>query len=132
MQSLTIRGVILAGGSGTRLWPLSRMSLPKQFLSLDGQAQETLLEATVSRLFPIVERPDVLIVTGAAAAKGEALVHLSAFNTLLEPAARNTAAAIGLAALKFELDGIDPVMVVLPADHVIRNVPAFQACLRTA
>ncbi len=132
LQNSAPRAVILAGGSGTRLWPLSRMSLPKQFLSLDGKASETLLEATVSRLSPIVERDGVLIVTGAAAAKGEALVHLSAFNTLLEPAARNTAAAIGLAALKFELDGTDPVMIVLPADHVIRDVPAFQHCLHTA
>ncbi len=78
-QNSAPRAVILAGGSGTRLWPLSRMSLPKQFLSLDGQATETLLEATVNRLSPIVQRNNVLIVTGAAAAKGEALVHLSAF-----------------------------------------------------
>jgi mannose-1-phosphate guanylyltransferase / mannose-6-phosphate isomerase len=132
-EQVRIRAVILAGGSGTRLWPLSRMALPKQFLSLGGDGSgDTLLEATVSRLDPIVSHGEVMVVTAAAAAKGEALLHLSAFRTLLEPAPRNTAPAIGVAALQYAIDGIDPVMVVLPADHVIRNVPAFQACLRVA
>ena len=125
-----IRAVILAGGSGTRLWPLSRMSLPKQFLALDDAG--TLLEATVKRLSPIILAKDVLVVTGEASAKGEAFTHLSAYQTLLEPVPRNTAPAIAIAALKFQLEGIDPVMVVLPADHVIRNVDAFRARLRIA
>ena len=122
--------VILAGGSGTRLWPLSRQSLPKQFLPLDGTP--TLLDATVERLHSVIGDDDILIVTSAAAARGEGLVHLARYQTLLEPEARNTAPAIGVAALKFFLAGGDPVMLVLPADHVIRRVADFHTCLKIA
>ncbi|MBI3714943.1 MAG: mannose-1-phosphate guanylyltransferase/mannose-6-phosphate isomerase [Betaproteobacteria bacterium] len=122
--------VILAGGSGTRLWPLSRQSLPKQFLPLDGTP--TLLDATVERLQTVVATADILIVTSAAAARGEGLVHLAQYQTLLEPEPRNTAPAIGIAALKLLLAGVDPVMVVLPADHVIRRIADFHACLNLA
>lgn len=122
--------VILAGGSGTRLWPLSRTALPKQFLALEGST--TLLEATIQRLAPLVAPQQVLIVSSESAAKGEALVHLAPYASLLEPVSRNTAPAIGIAALKLALDEEDAVMVVLPSDHVIRNVPAFQSCLTQA
>ena len=125
-----VHAVILAGGSGTRLWPLSRQQMPKQFLCLDGEL--SLLEATVARLDPLIARPDVLIVTSEESARGEAFVHLSPYEKLLEPAPRNTAPAIALAATHLRLKGEDPVMVVLPADHVIRDVPAFHACLRAA
>ena len=125
-----VRAYILAGGAGTRLWPLSRLSLPKQFLALDGD--ETLLDATVSRLAPLVMRDRVTIVAGAAAASGEALLHLSRYDLLREPCARGTAAAIGIAALHAMGDGSDPVMVVLPADHAIRDTATFRQCLSTA
>ena len=69
-QPTPIKAVILAGGSGTRLWPLSRMQLPKQFLRLQGD--KTLLDATVHRLEPLIAKEDVLIVTGVEHAKGEA------------------------------------------------------------
>ncbi|MBL8511218.1 MAG: mannose-1-phosphate guanylyltransferase/mannose-6-phosphate isomerase [Betaproteobacteria bacterium] len=128
--SVSLRAVILAGGSGTRLWPLSRQALPKQFLALTGS--DTLLEATVARLQPMIAREAVWIVSGEAAARGEALVHLAPYQVLLEPCARNTAPAIGIAALKQMLSGEDAVMVVLPADHLIQDVPAFQAALRRA
>ncbi len=122
--------VILAGGSGTRLWPLSRQSRPKQFLSLDGAP--TLLEATVARLSPVISPAQVMVVTSATAAGGEALVHLAQYRTVLEPVARNTAPAIAVASHYLLSAGTDPVMVVLPSDHVIRNVAAFQACLKLA
>src|SRR5258708_2159325 len=125
-----VRAVVLAGGSGTRLWPLSRLQAPKQFLRLTGE--DTLLEATVSRLSPGIDKSQVLVVTNEQTATGEGFRALAPFERILEPSARNTAPAIGVAALKFRLDGIDPVMVVLPSDHLIRDVPAFQDALGVA
>ena len=95
-QPTPIKAVILAGGSGTRLWPLSRMQLPKQFLRLQGD--KTLLDATVHRLEPLIAKEDVLIVTGVEHAKGEAYNSLQHYQALLEPVGRNTAPAIALAA----------------------------------
>ncbi len=129
-MALAIQAVILAGGSGTRLWPLSRQQLPKQFLRLEGA--ETLLGATVSRLAPVVDPADVWVVTNEALATGEAYDHLHQFKTILEPVGRNTAPAIALAAARIEEEVGDALMLVLPADHIIRNVPAFHECLRHA
>lgn len=125
--------VVLAGGSGTRLWPLSRLQIPKQFLAVVGDS--TLFEATVNRLAPLIARNDVLVVSSRANAMGEGHGALAPFNKLLEPVGRNTAPAIALAAARLMAEGRedgDPIMVVLPADHVITNVPAFHDCLRTA
>jgi len=96
-----IVAVILAGGSGTRLWPLSRVQLPKQFLRLQGD--KTLLDSTVHRLAPLIKQEDVLIVTGTEYAKGEAYNNLQPYQTLLEPSGRNTAPAIALAAVWLQL-----------------------------
>src|SRR5258706_4808558 len=125
-----VRAVVLAGGSGTRLWPLSRLQAPKQFLRLTGE--DPLLEATVGRLPAGIDKSRILVVTNEQTATGEGFRALAPFEKILEPAARNTAPAIGVAALKFRLDGIDPVMIVLPSDHLIRDIPAFQLALGTA
>ena len=123
--------VILAGGSGTRLWPLSRQQLPKQFLNLKGE--ETLLGGTVSRLHPLIAKEDVWVVTSEAHASGEAYSALKELNTILEPVGRNTAPAIAVAAaLLMDHSGGDPTMLVLPADHLIQNVDEFHACLERA
>jgi len=129
---MTIKAVILAGGSGTRLWPLSRIQLPKQFLQLEGD--KTLLDSTVHRLAPLIQQEDVLVVTGIAHAKGEAYRSLQSYQTLLEPSGRNTAPAIALAArwLQMQNGEEDPVMVVLPADHIIKDTQAFQKALQQA
>lgn len=126
----SVCAVILAGGSGSRLWPLSRQQLPKQFLRLDGE--HSLLQGTIERLSPLIDPADVLIVTGEDHAKGEAYHALSPYQTLLEPVGRNTAPAIALAAAFLQQQGGDPVMVVLPADHIIKDVQAFQSSLRHA
>ena len=126
-----IRGVILAGGSGTRLWPLSRQKLPKQFLNIHGA--DSMLSATISRLTPLISREDVWVVTGDVHASGEAFSELEGLNQILEPCGRNTAPAMAVAAALFQdLTKADPVLVVLPADHVITDHAAFQACLRKA
>jgi mannose-1-phosphate guanylyltransferase / mannose-6-phosphate isomerase len=126
------RAVILAGGTGTRLWPLSRLQLPKQFLRLHGE--KTLLETTIDRLSPLIAPTQALIVTAASFAKGEAYNAVSAYETLLEPVPRNTAPAIALAAawMLHEAREGDPLMIVLPADHVIKRQDAFQQSLQDA
>jgi len=125
-----VHAVILAGGSGSRLWPLSRQDLPKQFLALDGGT--TLLQTTINRLVPMIDAKNVLIVTQEALAKGEAYHALQPYQTLFEPTGRNTAPAIALAAAYLTVSGADPVMVVLPADHIIKNEVRFRAHLNIA
>jgi mannose-1-phosphate guanylyltransferase len=124
--------VIMAGGGGTRLWPLSRVARPKPFLPLlDGG--RSLLEATVERLLPLVGIEDVFVVTDG---RYEALVRASvpelrAANLIAEPMPRNTAAAVALAAHAIARPG-DDVMIVLPADQVIRDADGLRAALRAA
>ena len=122
--------VILAGGSGSRLWPLSRQHLPKQFLSLDGDA--SLLQTTINRLSPVIDAQNVLIVTQESLAKGEAYHDLLPYQALFEPAPRNTAPAIALAAAWLTREGADPIMVVLPADHIIKDEKRFREHLNVA
>lgn len=130
MSSNQVHAVILAGGSGSRLWPLSRQNLPKQFLALDGEA--TLLQTTIDRLSPVIDGKSVLIVTQEAHAKGEAYHALLPYRTIFEPVGRNTAPAIALAAAYLMADGADPVMVVLPADHIIKDEKGFRENLIAA
>jgi mannose-1-phosphate guanylyltransferase/mannose-6-phosphate isomerase len=125
-----VYAVILAGGSGSRLWPLSRQQLPKQFLSLEGN--DSLLQTTINRLSPTVEAEHILIVTQEAHAKGEAYHALLPYQSLFEPVGRNTAPAIALATARLSADGEDPVMVVLPADHIIKDEARFREHLETA
>ncbi|MCS7260053.1 MAG: sugar phosphate nucleotidyltransferase [Anaerolineae bacterium] len=124
--------VIMAGGSGTRLWPLSRHHLPKQALQLIGE--RTMLQHAVDRLLPILPAERVLIVTAA-----EYVPTLSAQvpdiprqNFIAEPAARGTAGAVGLAAVHLQRRDPEAVMAVLTADHFIRAVDVFQRVLQAA
>ncbi len=130
MKQKNICATILAGGSGSRLWPLSRQHLPKQFLPLDGGI--SLLQATIDRLSPLIDAKNILIVTQEELAKGEAYHALQPYQSLFEPVGRNTAPAIALAAAYLMSDGSDPIMVVLPADHIIRDEVRFRAHLNTA
>lgn len=130
MVDLLIQPVVLSGGSGTRLWPLSREKYPKQLLPLIGD--DSLLQATVRRTEGI---------TGAALAPpmvvcneeyrfviAEQLRLLGKPGPIvLEPVGRNTAPALTLAALAATRDGADPVLLVMPADHVITDTSAFRA-----
>ncbi|MFH1680943.1 MAG: sugar phosphate nucleotidyltransferase [Candidatus Eisenbacteria bacterium] len=123
--------LILAGGSGTRFWPVSREAEPKQFLPLLGAG--SLLADTVARILPLVPAERILIVTGRSfteRARREAPM-LPAENVIGEPAGRNTAPAIALAAARAELvAGAGEVMAVLPADHAIGDIARFHETLR--
>ncbi len=124
--------VILAGGGGTRLWPLSRPERPKPFLPLLGD--RSLLQMTWDRLVPDLLQPgDVAVVANAAYADlvRAQLPELDPGMLLAEPASRNTAAAIAYAALALGRAD-DEVMLVLPADHVVDDEDGFRQVLRRA
>ena len=121
--------VIMAGGSGTRLWPLSRTAFPKQFLALDGQL--TMLQQTAARLDGLSAQQPIVICNEdhRFLVADQLLQHGKQATILLEPVGRNTAPAIALAALQAlaQAKGAEaPVLLVLAADHVIRDIAAFQ------
>jgi mannose-1-phosphate guanylyltransferase len=124
--------VILAGGGGTRLWPLSRARRPKPFLPL-LEGGRSLLAATVDRLAPLVGPADVYVVTDAryAALVREAAPSIAPDHVVGEPQGRNTAAAVALAAHAIERPA-DEVMVSLHADQVISDEAGFRAALEAA
>ncbi|EDY16872.1 Mannose-1-phosphate guanylyltransferase (GDP) [Chthoniobacter flavus Ellin428] len=124
--------LILAGGSGERFWPLSRKSRPKQLLSLFSQ--ETLLEATLRRLDGLVPANQILILTNADQESSVRALcpSLPKENIIAEPAKRDTAAAIALGAGWIAQRMPDATMIVLPADHVIKDTASFQRTLRVA
>ena len=133
MKNPHLYGVILAGGSGTRFWPLSRERFPKQFLRIIGE--ETLIQQTVRRLLGAMPANRVFIVTNERQADSIELQLIDwkdelDENLILEPEGRNTAPAIGLAA--FHLIEKDPeaVMVVLPADQVIKPTIKFHQAVK--
>ncbi len=124
-----IHAVIMAGGSGTRFWPESRAARPKQLLPLAGEL--SMLQTTVRRLGALVPLERVLIATNEALvpAVAEQFPELESGSILGEPCKRDTAPCIGLAALLILRTDHDATMVVMPADHVIKEEEAFRAAL---
>ena len=124
-----IFAVIMAGGKGERLWPLSTEERPKPLLSLNGQ--QTLLEETVQRLFPLLDAENVLVITDAqSAVHAREILSIPPENVIAEPCRRNTAPCIALAAALVKKRCEDAVMIVLPADHKITPVKRFQEDLQ--
>lgn len=127
-----LHAVIMAGGSGTRFWPLSRRKLPKQFLTFAGD--HTLIQDAAGRCPPVVTADRTWVVTNAAHAVETArqLPSIPASHILVEPCARNTAPCIGLAAIQLLAIDPDATMLVMPADHVIQPAVMFQQAVREA
>lgn len=125
--------VVPAGGSGTRLWPLSRRDRPKFLFALGG-AEASLLQSTVRRLLPLADLSRLLVVTGAAhvAAVREQLPDLPAANLLAEPSPRDSGPAIALAAALARTRDPDAVTGSFAADHLVADVPGFHEAVRTA
>jgi mannose-1-phosphate guanylyltransferase len=123
--------LILAGGRGTRFWPLSRKHLPKQCLSLDGGP--TLIQRTLARLIPLIPSSRVLVLTGEEMKEAvcEQLSTLLPENILVEPSGRNTAPCMIWGTLEAQKRGAETV-IVLPSDHMIQDEEAFRAALLQA
>jgi mannose-1-phosphate guanylyltransferase len=127
-----LHAVIMAGGSGTRFWPASRKQLPKQLLKLHGD--RTMIQSTVDRLGDLVRPEDVLVVTNRILVE-ETRRQLPAVPTgqiVGEPAKRDTAPCVGLAAAMIAKKDPDGIMVVMPADHVINEVSQYQKAIQSA
>ncbi|QYY32306.1 mannose-1-phosphate guanylyltransferase/mannose-6-phosphate isomerase [Cupriavidus pinatubonensis] len=131
---MTITPVILCGGSGTRMWPLSRSAYPKQFLALHGES--TLIQQTAGRLAGVSDVASPIVVTNDEqrflVAEQLRQIGVEGARVLLEPVGRNTGPAIAAAALVALHDDPDSILLVLPADHVIENVERFRQIVEQA
>lgn len=129
MSKHSILPVILCGGSGSRLWPLSRKSFPKQFLSLNSNSSETLLQSTQQRIKDLKGLGDPILVCSEEhrflVAEQMREINIKPNSILLEPFPRNTAPAITLAALKAIETGENPILLVLSSDHIIGDQKQF-------
>lgn len=132
MKKLNIYPVILAGGRGTRFWPLSRKKRAKQMLALDGP--RTMIQQTIDRLRPLASGDHFWIITNEDLRTGivRQLPALSAGQVIPEPVGRNTAPAIGLAAFILLRQDPDAIIGLFPSDHVITKIPEFLRDVRRA
>ena len=123
--------VILCGGTGTRLWPLSRASYPKQYWPLAGQGDDTLLQQTQQRLEGLPQLAPPLLICNEdhrfIVAEQLRQIGVEPAGILLEPLGRNTAPAVAIAALQATASGADPLLLILAADHVINSPERFRA-----
>ena len=129
MVNISICPVILCGGSGTRLWPLSRESYPKQYLSLNAANKKSLLQNTSERLNGLKNLLNPILICNEEhrfiVAEQMREIDTTPLSILLEPFGRNTAPAIALAAIKALEDGEDPILLVLSSDHEIKDKDQF-------
>jgi len=128
-----LHAVIMAGGKGTRFWPLSRETFPKQFLKLKGE--RTLIQDTIGRLEGAVKKQNILVVTTDAQrsiVEWQVREMLGTVNYVVEPQGKNTAPAIALAAYKLHKKNKDALLLVLPSDHFIGEPEAFRSAVLAA
>ncbi len=126
-------GVIMAGGGGTRFWPLSRHEVPKQLLNLSGK--DLMVNETIDRVATLCDKSDIFIVTNVDQVPGMEKAttgRIKPDHILSEPSARNTAACIGYAAFEIVKKYGDGVMCIFPSDHYIKNEAAFTVTLKDA
>ena len=133
MASTPLIPVILCGGTGTRLWPLSRASYPKQYWPLSGDGDATLLQQTQERLHGLESLAAPLLICNEdhrfIVAEQMRQIGVEPNAILLEPMGRNTAPAVTVAALQATADGNDPLLLVLAADHLIRDAAQFRQAI---
>lgn len=130
---MKIYGVIMAGGGGTRFWPLSRKERPKQLLNLSGK--DIMVNETIDRIATVAGREDIFIVTNTTQAelmKRETEGKMLPDHILAEPAARNTAACIGYAAMEIVKKYEDGIMCIVPSDHFIKDAEEYAAVMKAA
>ncbi len=130
VDAINAVAVIMAGGSGTRFWPLSTKEHPKQFLQLSGSGK-SLIQDTAERLLPLINQNEILVLTGSSLVT-QVRDHLPDAMVLAEPEGRNTAPALGLAAIKLLSAGCDKPMLCMAADNLIVGKDEFQAVCRDA
>ncbi|MHC5009644.1 MAG: mannose-1-phosphate guanylyltransferase, partial [Planctomycetota bacterium] len=131
MAAPALQIAVLAGGSGTRFWPVGRTTRPKQFLALDGRDPRALLDLTLTRVEPLARRP-AWIIAPAGLSRGirRLLPAVTRDALLLEPRPRNTAAALCLAALRARHEIPGGVLLIVPADHHVAPVGRYRTALR--
>ena len=127
-----IHAVVMAGGAGTRFWPLSRMAIPKQLLSFGGD--RSLIQQAIDRLDSLVPVDNISVITNQSlvSAIEDQLPALSSKSIIGEPAKRDTAPCIGLAAGLIAAEDPDATMIVMPSDHIIQPVEAFHEAVTKA
>ena len=134
MESYPVIPIILCGGSGTRLWPLSRESYPKQFLSLISKKGKSLLQETQERILDLKDILDPILICNEEhrfiVAEQMRSININPYAILLEPFGKNTAPAIALAAIKALEKENDPILLVLASDHDIKNKPEFLKAIK--
>tara|TARA_B100000212_G_scaffold338315_1_gene314637 strand:+ start:3010 stop:4440 length:1431 start_codon:yes stop_codon:yes gene_type:complete len=134
VNKLPIQPVILCGGTGSRLWPLSRESFPKQYLNLIGKSNNSLLQMTFLRLKPFNNIEDPILICNEKhrfiVAEQMREIGVKPKSIILEPIGRNTAPAVAIAALSSKLDLGDSILVILAADHSIKNELKFVESLK--
>lgn len=130
---MNIYGVIMAGGGGTRFWPLSRQEEPKQLLNLSGK--DLMINETIDRIATVADKKDIFVVTNVTQVpkmKTATVDRLQENHILAEPSARNTSACIGYAAIEIVKKYGDGIMCISPADHFIKNQTEFTRVLKEA
>ena len=136
MNSTSLLPIILCGGTGSRLWPLSRSSFPKQYLSLFDESKKSLLQETQLRLKDLSNIQSPIIICNEdhrfIVAEQMRKINIKPNCILLEPFGRNTAPAIITGALKASEDGEDPTLLILSADHNIVDIDKFLLVINKA
>ena len=138
-KSEKIIPVILSGGSGTRLWPLSRQTFPKQFVTLPGE-DKSLFQKSIARLDNFktneitIENPIIVGNDEHRFIISEQMKNLglNLYSLILEPSSKNTAPALTLAAFEAIKDGVDPILIVTPSDHIISDINKYTKTIKEA
>ena len=136
MTKKKVLPVIICGGSGTRLWPMSRASFPKQYLKINQNESLTFLQKTVLRISSFKNVNDPIIICNEEhrfiVAEQMREIKIKPKNIIIEPIGRNTAPAITIAALKGAEEDEESILIILPADHIINNIVNFFKSINTA